>query len=53
MHTSEKLQTYLLLKIIMTKGAASSDPPSDQPPIFHAFSRSRVRAYTRIIRKMM
>jgi hypothetical protein len=37
----------------MVSGDSSSEPTRHAAPNFHAFSRSRVRAYTRIMMKIM
>jgi hypothetical protein len=42
--TSVNPQIVLLLKIIITNGAAMALPTKEKAPNFHAVSRSRVRA---------
>jgi ABC-type arginine/histidine transport system permease subunit len=51
--TSGKPQTILFFIISMMNGAAIALPERLAMPTFHAFSRSLVLAYTRIIRKTM
>lgn len=38
------------MKMAATTGALTMEPSKLQSPIFHAFSRSLVRAYTLVIR---
>ena len=43
----------VFLKMVYQKGAMTTLPSRQYMPNFHAFSLSRVRAYTLVIRKMM
>lgn len=49
--TSMKPQPYFLSKIIIAIGANTALPTKHNPPSFHAFSLSRVLAYTLNIKK--